>query len=149
MLLCLSRGPCRITAPGPRFKVATVAVSIGWGAFLLWDASPALADIVASLLIWLTALLVGFSFWSLLVWGFTVTLLMRLVEAPRPLRFDEWVAAYTGGGSAETFARDRLSILVGMGLARQEDEYVRLTSGWAVTFARFVGALRRGFGANP
>jgi hypothetical protein len=144
----LSHGPWQVAAPGRRFHMAAALVTAGWICFHVWQGAFDVADLVASLLIWLTALLVGFSFWSLLAWGFTLSLLTALARAGRPLSFAEWVACYTGGGTVETFARDRLNLLLRAGLARQEGDLIRLTPGWGPRFAWLVDALRFAFGVK-
>jgi hypothetical protein len=149
VLALLSHGPWKISSSGRRFHVSAILVSAGWLLFLAWHGSYDAADLIASLLIWLTALLVAFSFWSLLAWGFTVSLLLALARAQNALRFEEWVASYTGGGTVETFARDRLGLLLRTGLARMDGDQVCLTPGWGPRLAWLVGTLRRLFGVEP
>jgi hypothetical protein len=144
----LSHGPWKIAAPGRRFHLAVALLTAGWVLFHLWDGSYNAADLCASLLIWLTAVLVEFSFWSLLAWGFTISLLLALARAGRPLTFDEWVARYTGGGTSATFAHDRLSLLFRFGFANREGDQVRLTPGWGPPLAWLVGILRWIFGVE-
>jgi hypothetical protein len=149
LLALLSHGPWKISSPGRRFHVSAALVSVGWIFFLVCQESYDVADLIASLMIWLTALLVAFSFWSLLAWGFTISLLAALARARQPLTFAEWVAEYTGGDTVETFARDRLSLLLRAGLARMDGDDVCLTPGWAPRLAWLIGSLRRLFGVEP
>ena len=114
--------------------------------FLIRQESLDVADVFASLLIWLTALLVFFSFWSLLAWGFTVSLLLALTRAEKPMTFEEWVRKYTGGGTIETFARDRLDLLLRAGFARLDGDQVRLLPGWGLRVAWLACTFRRVFG---
>jgi hypothetical protein len=146
LIMLLSHGPGRVAAPGGRFVVAALLAVAGWVVWLLALPACPLDDLLASAMIMATALLVGFTLWTLVAWGFTVSLLMTLARADRPLVFDEWVRSYTGGKDVDAFARDRLGLLLRLGLARLDREQVRITAGRGRPLARLVGLLRGVFG---
>lgn len=148
ILAMLSHGPWKVTAPGRRFVLAALLTCGGWAGFLALQPSVSLADLLASAMILFTALLVIFSFWCLLAWGFTVSLLMALARAGHPLSFAEWVAAYNGGGNVETFTRDRLSLLLKYKMARLDGPNVRIIPGRGVLLVHLIVLLRRLFGVK-
>ncbi len=146
LIILLAHGPWRVAAPGRRFVVAAVLMVAGWAvALIALPACPA-EDLLASAMILATALLVGFTLWTLVAWGFTVSLLMTLARADGPLVFDEWVRRYTGGKDVGAFAHDRLGLLLKLGLARLEGDQVRITPGRGRPLARVVSLLRGVFG---
>jgi hypothetical protein len=148
VLALLSHGPWKVRAPGRRFVLAALVTAAGWALFLAARRADPPGDLLASAMVLLTAVLAGFTAWTLVAWGFTVSLLMRLAQAGRPLTFEEWVAAYTGGRAVDRFAEDRLSLLLRAGVARLEGGQVRLTPGRGRRLARLVALLRRLFGVH-
>lgn len=64
------------------------------------------ADVFSGLLFLITAMLFWNVAWSLLAFGFTLTLLTALAQANRPLTRSEWVRAYMQGSDLEKFARN-------------------------------------------
>ncbi len=148
LLGILSHGPWKIQSPARRFQIAVLGISMVWGLFSVTQESLDGADVLASLMLWLTAVLATFTFWSLLAWGFTLSLLLRLASAQRPLTVDEWIASYAQGGDAETFARDRLGILFRFRLARLDGDHVRLTPGLGPWAASLVDLFRSIYGVQ-
>jgi hypothetical protein len=142
ILVALSHGPWKVSAPGRRFVLAAVAALSGWGLSLFAVSPLALADLVAGALILLAALLAGFTVWTLIAWGFTASLLMSLAREDRPVSLDEWVAAYTGDRTIETFARDRVQLLFRFDLATAEADRIVMTPGAGLRMARFARFLR-------
>jgi hypothetical protein len=145
-VLCgLSHGPLKVVAPGRRF---VVAAGLTWAAWLVAvvAVSPGWVELVTGALLLATATLAGFTLWTLVAWGFTLSMLLALAHAGRPLSADEWARAYTGGKSLDAFARDRLGVLLRLGLAEVRGGEVAMTPcrGWA--FARVTVALRKLFG---
>ena len=116
-VLILSHGPWKVSAPGRRFIVAAGATVVTWAGLMAVPAEPALPDVVAGGLLLITALLAGFTVWTLVAWGFTLSMLLTLARAGRPLALDEWVTGYTGGKPIDAFSRDRLGVLLRLGLA--------------------------------
>lgn len=145
VLLALSHGPARVAAPGRRFVLAAGLTWGGWLAATL-AADPAWVDLLTGALLLATATLAGFTLWTLVAWGFTLTMLAALDRAGRPLTVDEWAMAYTGGRPLDAFARDRLGVLLKFGLAELRGGEVVMTPGRGRLFAKGVAALRKLFG---
>jgi hypothetical protein len=105
-----------------------------------------LKDVIAGVLLLLTAILFWHVVWSLLAWGFTLTLLTALAQAHRPLNREEWISAYMKGGNLSTFVHNRLRLLVGSGLVEVRGDIVVATNSGIlvaqlVRFVRFILGL--------
>jgi len=147
-LFLLSHGPWKVRAPSRRFVLAAILTSAAWALFQARQESVAIADQIASAMILVMVILVEFSFWCLLAWGFTLSLLLALARAQQPLTFEQWVSAYSSGGNVETFTRDRLSLLLQHRVAWLDGEFVRMTPGRGQHLATLVDLLRRLFGVE-
>jgi hypothetical protein len=145
-VLVLSHGPLKVTAPGKRFVRAAVLTIVAWVGLMFVPDQPAAVDVIAGGMLVFTALLAGFTLWTLVAWGFTLTMLLTLAKAGRPLTADEWMRGYTGGKPAAAFARDRLGVLLRLGLAEVRGSDVVMVPGRGRTFAVAAGLLRRVFG---
>ncbi|MFO0802178.1 MAG: hypothetical protein U0791_03500 [Gemmataceae bacterium] len=145
-MLALSHGPWKVAAPGRRFIVAAVLTVGTWIGLIFLPESPNAFDVVAGALLLLTALLAGFTLWTLIAWGFTLSMLLTLARSDRPLSLPEWVAGYTGGKPLTAFARDRLGVLLMLGLATSRDGRVAMTPVRGRWMARIAGLLRSTFG---
>lgn len=145
-VLGLSHGPGKVRPPGRRFMIAAGLTGITWAGLMVVPAAPDPADVVAGGLLVLTALLAGFTLWTLVAWGFTLSLLLTLARADRPQTLDQWVVGYTGGRPLTAFSQDRLGVLFRLGLAEERGGRVVMTPGRGRRFARVVGLLRRVFG---
>jgi hypothetical protein len=146
VLLILSHGPLKVEAPGRRFVRAAGLTAAAWVGLMLLPAAPESADVAVGALLLLTALLAGFTLWTLVAWGFTLTMLLTLARAGGPLREDGWVLGYTGGKPIAAFARDRLGVLFRLRLAEPRGEAVAVTPGRGRLLARVVGPCRAVFG---
>ena len=139
LLMALAHGPLREPRPGRRFLVAAGLDFSLWLGWLFLQPEWELADLTAGGLVLLTAYLVGFTLWTLIAWGFTLTMLRALASAKGPVSMDEWVVEYTGGHNLHAFGKDRLSLLLKSRLGRLEGEYVLPTPKGR--FGAKVGAL--------
>jgi hypothetical protein len=148
VLATLSHGPWKIAAPGRRFAIAAALCVTGWGISLALLDEVALADATAGALILLAAVLAEFTLWTLVAWGFTVSLLAAVARADRELTLDEWAVEYAGGRPIQALARDRLGVLVRFGLATWTNGRAVATKGAGVRTARLVGCLRTLFGLS-
>lgn len=146
LVLTLSHGPWKVRAPGRRFVAAAGITVLSWVGLMFVPDGPDPADVVAGGLLLAGALLAGFTLWTLVAWGFTLTMLLTLARAGRPLTLPEWVAGYTGGKPLAAFARDRLGVLFMLGLAHARDGRVVMTPGRGRPVARVAGLLRLVFG---
>ncbi len=105
------------------------------------------ADVFSGLLFLITAMLFWNVAWSLLAFGFTLTLLTALAQANRPLTRSEWVRAYMQGSNLEKFARNRLQLLLRTGMAKTDRQNIVATPFGALAAAlvrstRFLFGIR-------
>jgi hypothetical protein len=100
-----------------------------------------IGDALGGVLLLLTAILLCNVFWSLLAWGFTVTLLTAIAGTGRPLTLEQWMSAYMQGGDLSGFAHNRLRLLVGSGMVVARDGRIVVTPFGALT-ARLVSLVR-------
>jgi len=147
ILLALSHGPIKVAAPGRRFILAAALAWLVWLAAMITSAPDAVELVTGGLLL-ATATLAGFTLWTLVAWGFTLSMLLALHRAGRPLSADEWTLAYTRGKPLDAFARDRLGVLLKLGLAQVRGDEVVMTPGRGRTFARVTVFLRKLFGLS-
>lgn len=145
VLLIVSHGPARIRPPGRRFAAAALLTWAMWASAMI-ALRPGWVDVVAGLFLLMMATLAGFTLWTLIAWGFTLSMLLALARAGRPLSVDEWAKEYTRGKSLAAFARDRLSVLLALGLAEVHGERVVMTAARGRIFAKSAAALRALFG---
>ena len=129
--------------PGPKVR-PRVGAWVAWLAAML-ASSPEWVDLLSGMLLLATATLAGFTLWTLVAWGFTVSMLLALDRAGRPLGRG-WGLAYTRGKPLEAFTRDRLGVLFTLGLAEIRGADVAMTPVRGRAFARFAVALRVLFG---
>ena len=98
VLVCLmSHGALRITSPAKRFISAAAVSLVLWisgvvlmymlGIEVVWN------DLVAGALIMFTAILSWFTLWTLVAWGFSLSLLMALTRAVAPMTMSSWIRA--------------------------------------------------------
>lgn len=148
VLIALSHGIVRIARPGQRFIVATALTWMIWSA-AMFAAMPNLIELLTGVLLLATGTLIAFTLWTLIAWGFTLSMLLTLSQANRPLSAEEWALAYTRGQALEAFTRDRLGILIKLGLASIQGNDVVMTPRRGRLFARVVVSLRKLFGVRP
>jgi hypothetical protein len=147
-LLALSHGPLRVRAPGKRFVLAAALTWLAWLAAMV-AVRPDWVELATGGLLLATATLAGFTLWTLVAWGFTVSILLALARADRPLAVDEWALAYTRGKPLAAFAQDRLGVLLKLGLAEVRDGEVAMTPRRGRAFAKAATVLRKLFGLPP
>jgi hypothetical protein len=119
-VLFFSHGPWRIGGPMLRFIVASGGAVLVMMAGLSAGATGDWVELMAALILFLGSLLAGFTCWTLVAWGFTLTMLRVLDEQRSFGSIAEWCSACTGGEGIEAFAADRCQLLVRVRLARQD-----------------------------
>jgi hypothetical protein len=144
LLLVLGREIFRRMSLGRRFVVAVFGAIVVWVVLILilpvWgvgDAEVRLVNLIAGALVMVTGVLVAFSLWSLLAYGFTISMLLSLAQSGTPLALDEWRQTY-GGVGLEQFGQDRIGVLLGFRLVRQKAERLEIVSGRGQLFAGLV-----------
>ena len=145
VLFALSHGPCRIALPGRRFVMAVILTWTVWLAAMV-AAGPGWVDFVTGALLLATATLAGFTLWTLIAWGFTLSMLLVLERARSPITMEEWIRAYTRGRPLDALARDRVGLLVRLGLASMRDKGHLVSAPRGGLFARLASGCRRVFG---
>ena len=150
MLILLSHGTARIDSAKHRFLTAIAFCVAAWaicvGITMLLGGTISWPDVLAGSMILFTAIVAFGILWSLVCWGFTTSLLAALCAIDGAANRDAWFHAYGGGSSIADFADDRLSILLGLGIAKTEGTSVMLSGKPAHVIATTVRALRRFYG---
>ena len=143
-------GYARIAATGGsgrRFRLGCVSVITLYAiACIALPGERRLDDMLGGIFLLATAMMLCYVLFSLLAWGFTLTLLTALVRAGSPLTLEQWAAAYMQGGDLGTFAHNRLKLLIGSGMVMIADGKLAPTAkGLAVAhlvkFVRFSTGL--------
>jgi hypothetical protein len=143
----------RLRAPGPRFKSA-ILIALGllaaqWLALAALGQSPNLLDLLAGVAIIGAAAIIAFIGWSLIVWGFTLNMLLTLAAQGRIAGLPQWASLYTGGQSIQELTSDRIGVLIGSRLVeRLEGDRWRLNPRGRVA-ARLLRVLRFAYGLGP
>lgn len=135
-----------IPGSGRRFRLGCVSVFVLFViACIALPGQRNVEDVLGGLFLLATAIMLCYVLFSLLAWGFTLTLLTSLVQAGRPLTSEQWASAYMQGGDLGTFAHNRLKLLVGSGLVTTADGRLAPTAkGLAVVY--LVKLVRRSTG---
>jgi hypothetical protein len=147
VLLALSHAPLKVSGPGQRFVAATAVTWTAWFGAIVAIA-PGWVDLLTGAMLLAAATVAGFTLWTLVAWGFTLSMLLSLNRAGRPLSLEEWSQAYANGRPLGTFARDRLGVLFGLGLAELRGDEVIMTPVRGRVVARVTSVLRNLFGLN-
>jgi hypothetical protein len=142
LLILLGRTSSALQRPGLRYRVS---VQAAWLLFLTSLVGFALAgipiaaiDYIAGVAIMLSATVLAFIAWSLIAWGFTLSMLLALAKQKHVGGLDGWIRHYTGGADFRRLAADRAAVLLGARLAvTAAANGLRLTSFGRVA-ARFV-----------
>ncbi|WFU28361.1 hypothetical protein QA649_19725 [Bradyrhizobium sp. CB1717] len=140
LLLCYARITA-IRGTGRRFRLGCLSVVVLFVIACVAIPGPRhLDDVVSGVFLLATAMMLCYVLFSLLAWGFTLTLLTALARAGSPLTLEQWAAAYMQGGDLGTFARNRLKLLIGSGMVMMADGKLAPTAkGLAVAhFVKFV-----------
>jgi hypothetical protein len=146
LLFCYARIP-ELRNAGHRFRVVGGTVlALYAAACLILPGARDYGDALGGFLLLATAILLCHVFWSLLAWGFTLTLLTALARAEQPLTLEQWVSSYMHGGNLSGFARNRLRLLIGAGMIVPTGDQIAVTPiGFAtvrvVRVIRFVTGI--------
>lgn len=151
LILVTSRAAGTAATPGLRFRIAIAIAFSSWliivGVGVALGARPALSDIAAGIAVLTAATLLTFIAWSLVVWGFTINMMLCIARADEPLDRRRWLQAYAGPEGTAAITRDRAAVLLRAGLAvREENDYVVTPRGRTV--ARLTRVLRSAFGVS-
>ena len=141
LLLCYAR-IAATGGSGRRFRLGCVSILAFYAIACIALPGPRhLDDVIGGLFLLATAMMFFYILFSLLAWGFTLTLLTALDKAGRSLTLEQWAVAYMQGGDLGTFTHNRLKLLVGAGMLTIADgKLAPTTKGVAV--ARLVNFVR-------
>tara|TARA_Y100000591_G_C21844959_1_gene708124 strand:+ start:272 stop:769 length:498 start_codon:yes stop_codon:yes gene_type:complete len=67
--------------------------------------------VLASILLLTSSIIINFTIWSILIWGFTVSLL-ESVMSKKKITKPKWIEIYTGNKSLDFFTQDRIKLLL-------------------------------------
>lgn len=143
----------RLRAPALRFKsallIAFALLVAQWLALAVLGYTLTLLDLLAGFAIIGAAAIIAFIGWSLIVWGFTLNMLLALATQRRIAGLSQWASLYTGGQSIQELTSDRVSVLTGSRLVeRLEGDRWRLNARGRVA-ARLLRILRFAYGLGP
>jgi hypothetical protein len=131
-----------ITGAGTRFGLGCITSAVIFLAMsILLPGGRDPADVFSGALLLATAMLFWNVIWSLLAFGFTLTLLTALAREGRPVNRNQWISAYMQGSDLEKFARNRLQLLLGTGMARADDQNIVATS-FGIATAVLIRTIR-------
>lgn len=115
LIVVLSHRPFRIADLRKRLLVGIAITDIigvfAVVAFAIVGTALAWSDMIAGALVLVTAQWAFAVFWSLICWGFTLSLLQALKRLDRPAHVESWVREYAGSGGVDSLTRDRFSVL--------------------------------------
>ena len=112
---------------------------------MTWDWAGA----IGGALLLMAGLIGLFMVWSVLVWGFTLNLLLGLAHQAAPVTQDRWIEGYLGAGGEERFARDRLALLERQGIVTVERDRAAITNGKGRLAAWLIAVGTRFFDPQP
>jgi hypothetical protein len=143
ILFCCSR----IGGTGRRFRIAAAAAATLFAA-ACFARSCTFEDALSGALLLAGALIFWWIFWSVLVWGFTLTMLTSLARYKQPATLREWMSLYSRRDDTHAFAHNRMQLLLGSHLVTAVDGKIILTPT-GILIARLVNFLRSFFGIGP
>jgi hypothetical protein len=143
ILLVFSHTPLLINKYSRRYWSAVLVVSVFWiscvsSTMLIGEVTlDQIGDVLAGLLVLITIFWIGFSAWCLLVWGFTISMLLRITEQSEAISIDQWIESYSGEKSFVKLTGDRLALILNTGLAHQKGDVIVLTP-WGCAVAKLL-----------
>lgn len=123
------------------------AAAIFFAASMVLPADQDWSEEISGFLLLVAAMLFWNVFWNLLAFGFTLTLLTALARSDQPLTRNQWISAYTQGDDLGKFARNRLQLLLGMGMAMTDQKSIVATP-FGIATARLIQFIRLFFGVR-
>jgi hypothetical protein len=141
-LFVLARLPGLVGHNAAQFVISAVLVLITFGASVIVSMPQPGAVFFPQLAIGLMALacglILGLQAWGLLSRGYTIAILLTLLEASRPLTERDIINRYRKGEGLEWIMRHRMSGLVAAGLVTRNENNLALTPILGKFVSRFT-----------
>ena len=129
-----------------RFKLVAIFILLTWCLLGLVLKSKGYVfsywDICSGALLIISVLIFLFMIWSVLCWGYTISMLLCLSQPKSVTNLHDWEKLYTNTDSLLTLTRNRSQVLVWLGLAKIDKDIVQLTS-FGKLFSSMVNAIIR------
>lgn len=144
ILFVFSHAPLLIKKYSHRYWFAVLVTSVFWIGCVYSTVRISemtfdqMGDVLAGLLVLITVFWIGFSAWCLLVWGFTISMLLRIAEQSEAISIDQWIESYSGKNGFVKLTDDRLALILNTGLAHQKGNVIALTSPWGCALAKAI-----------
>ena len=92
--------------------------------------------LLSSLLIILSSIFILFTFWSILVWGFTTSMLVSLNKKKGyKITKEKWIRVYCNNQNLNTFTKDRIQLLYLINVIKKQNKNVTITAnGYIISF---------------
>lgn len=122
--------------------VVSPLVAIAGGLHLLPEpgSNPPLEwiDTCCAGLLYATAIMIVYSAWSLIGYGFTVSILLDVERAGTAVSRTQLIQSFAGGNGLSAFVHDRSALLLRMRLMEVSENWYRISGYRALLFARTV-----------
>lgn len=119
-------------SPGLRFKLSVIILLIIWSflSLFLYSKTPEFSiwQSAAGFLFILAVLLFAFMIWSVMCWGFTISMLLWLSKIGKAITLSEWIALYTNEDGIRGMTCNRAQILSWYRLGILNHDEVTLTA---------------------
>lgn len=133
-------------APGLRFKIAALLV------FLLWCLVNLILEQQGIIMGWMwfaggliisSILIVSFMFWSVLCWGYTLSMLLCLANNNVVSNQKQWECLYAGPDGIRELSINRTNVLIRLRFAFIEKGHLVLTKFgiWSATIIQLGGSV--------
>jgi len=83
--------------------------------------------ILASILILTSSIIINFTFWSILIWGFTVSML-EAIKGKKRINKYKWINIYSGNKNLNFFTRDRIKLLLIIKSIKKKKDIIQINS---------------------
>lgn len=136
---------------GQTFLLALGITLFFWGVGVITAATyytnQFILHLITSTMLITGGLLVAFTLWSIVVWGFTVSLLLALNRVNKKATSNSWINNFTDGEGLTKFSNDRLGVLIKLKLLNSQSLDMHPTRlgrivAFTVTVARVIFGLR-------
>jgi hypothetical protein len=147
-LLLVAHSPWRPASPMRHFLSAAGLACSLMVVLLLADEMPAWPDLLAALALLAGSVLAEYTLWSLILWGFALSVLNILEQRQQVDSIEGWCTAYAGDDGIDAFTLNRCSLLLAAGFARLSSSRELSITPRGQLAVRIVNAIRWIFGLD-